>query len=321
MSIFDAFSQGLSMMMDLRVLLSTLVFSFLMYKMPFWRKKVPPYPARIPGPQPAPTSGVPGGTKPQGPSTAGASPPAKPQGVPPAPAAGAPVPAKSQGAPAGPTTASAQPSVTANPPKPPPNPTGSPPPSLLRKLASHLISKTKYFFTNFILYSLTLVLYLFIVTPVVVKPSQSEDFTLTMNYFQTSWLGATLIMVVLRLFTVIPKVGKFFNDLHILTFFSAIPIMMALYNPGPLSNVLTVLPFLFFVHPIPAGILLILLKIGTFLREKIAHAMGKTLFLLLKWDGAKAAMLETRLASALAPFFFAGPIFALLIFIYNTQYR
>jgi hypothetical protein len=182
------------------------------------------------------------------------------------------------------------------------------------------LSLFKNFLINFPLYSLLLSVYLFFVIPTVINPSERTTFELSDNYLLTSLGGATFVMMAIYLLALIPKLGNFFDDLHILTFFGSVPIMMGLYTRDTLPDILNKFPLLFLFYPIFTVILLIFLKIGTFLREKIAWTVGRFLFLVFKFDGVRAANIQASLSSALAPFFFAGPIFALFIFFYHTHF-
>jgi hypothetical protein len=262
MSGLEALLQGLFVMAHWRVLLSTLVFSILLYKLPFWRRTVSPYFESFSVPQPSSTS-----------------------------------------------------------PEPPPSvPLPPPLPGRFRRIATGITFKIWNFFINFPLYGLLLSVYLFFVTPVVISPLEGETFELSANYLQTAWPAATIAMMAGYLLVLLPKVGKFFDDLHILSFFGAIPIMVELYSRETLLNLLTSSPFVFIVHPVFTGALLILLKVATSLRETIARGIRRLLFLFLRYDGIRAEIVESSLACALAPFFFAGPIFALFIFIYNIHF-
>jgi hypothetical protein len=304
MSELEALLQGLFAMTEWRVFLTTLVFSVLMYRVPMWRKRVPPYTKPVVKPPPVPLpAGLPSTPNPQpvsGAPLVAPSPVSNPPSVPPKP-----LPASLQ--------ASPSPSPGFTSPSPPP-------PGLLRKVMIGTASLLKNFLINFPLYSLLLSVYLFFVIPTVINPSQRITFELSNHYLLTSSMGAAFVMMAVYVLALIPKIGNFFNDLHILTFFGSVPIMMGLYTRDPLPDILNNFPLLFLFYPVFTGMLLILLKIGTFLREGIAWMVGKFLFLILRLDGVRAANIQASLSSALAPFFFAGPIFALFIFFYYTHF-
>jgi len=260
MSAWEAFLQGLFVMGEWRVLLSTIAFSVLLYQLPFWRKRSLPV-----------------------------SPPGLPLEVPPLAS--------------------------------PPAPGLPPPPGRFGGIVGTTISKIWNFFINFPLYGLFLSIYLFFVAPVVIKPPGGEEFELSTDYLRTSWPAATLTMMAVYLLTLLPGIGRFFDDLHILTFFGSMPIMVSLYTRETLLNILTSFPLVVIFHPIVVGALLILLKVATLLRERIARGITRVLVIFSRYGGIWAASVEANLATALAPFLFASPIFALFIFIYNTYFR
>ncbi len=299
MSELEALLQGLFALTEWRVFLTTLVFSVLMYRVPIWRKMVPPYAKPVVKPPVNLPVGLPPTPNPQPVST-------PPSPIPPSSVPNPQPPPK-------PLPAPPFPSSEFSPPLPPP-------PGLFKKVTLGTISLLKNFLINFPLYSLLLSVYLFFVAPTVINPSERATFELSDNYLLTSLIGATFVMMAVYVLALIPKLGNFFDDLHILTFFGSVPIMMGLYTRDTLPDILNKFPLLFLFYPIFTGLLLIFLKIGTFLREKIAWTVGRFLFLVLRFDGVRAANIQASLSSALAPFFFAGPIFALFIFFYHTHF-
>lgn len=168
------------------------------------------------------------------------------------------------------------------------------------------------------LFALAMAVHLFVATPVLLR-FLGEDLPTEpiAGYLIAAWPAALIATWATQLLAVVPGLAAVVQDLHVMAFVAAIPIMVVLYTHEGMLTALTGSVFVPIIHPLAVGAALIALKVTSAIRISTARWLVRRIDLAV--PGVAAWMTEARLATVLAPLFFAVPIFAFLVFIYQTH--